>query len=991
MKPKHLSILLIAIISAALASIFSTAEAEEENLNIYVDPFIGTGGHGHTYPGAARPFGMVQLSPDTRLSGWDGASGYHYSDSLIYGFSHTHLSGTGVPDYCDILVMPTLGPVRLNSRPIGEKRGYRSRFSHQQEAARPGFYGVVLDDYNIKAELTATERCGFHRYTFPKSLFSNMIIDLTHRDRVIHSGIRFIGDRRIEGFRRSSSWAKDQIIYFSAELSKAPAHKRIVAGGKPVENMELATGEEIKAYLIFHTLKDEKILLKVGLSSVSIQGARRNLEAEIPGWDFEKKVIEAGRTWNKALSRIKVEGGTREQKTIFYTALYHTLLCPNLWSDVDGRYRGMDGRVHRAKGYEHYTVFSLWDTYRALHPLFTIIERGRSADLVRTLLDKYRRGGRLPVWELAANETDCMIGYHSVPVIVDAYLKGIRDFDAGLAFEAIKDSAERDHFGLKSYRRHGYIPSDAEGESVSKTLEYAYDDWCIAMMAQELGEDDDYRRYVRRAQYYKNLYDPATGFMRARVNGGGVEPFHPAEVNMHYTEANSWQYSFYIPQDIHGLVELSGGPAAFEARLDNLFTAGGAEGGLGLPDVTGLIGQYAHGNEPSHHMAYLYDYIGKPHKTQARVREIMDTMYSASPGGLAGNEDCGQMSAWYVLSALGFYPVTPGSDIYALGAPLFEKAVVKLENGGKFVVSAEGNSADTPYANTVTLNGRELDTPFIQHSDIMNGGKLAFAMSSEPSAGGKAYWSAGGYSRIDEEELVPAPWLSPSTRTFKEPFELSLLCVDQKAEIYYTTDGSAPHPDNPDAALYSGPIDIAESIALTARAAKGGRLSFPVTAGFKRIPKGMDIELRTEHNPMYPAGGRYALIDGILGGESFRTGAWQGYHGVDLDAVIDLGAEKEISEISVRFLQDQNSWIFLPTEVRFLVSMDGESFTRAATLTHDIPLRREGAVIEEFTASDLDITARYIRVHAANMGACPPWHKGAGHKAWIFADEIIVD
>jgi predicted alpha-1,2-mannosidase len=967
-----------------------------ERLTELVDPFIGTGGHGHTYPGATVPFGMVQLSPDTRLTGWDGCSGYHYSDSLVYGFSHTHLSGTGCSDYGDILVVATTGKVLLRNGAGEGNTGYRSHFSHQDEKARPGFYSVLLRDYGITAELTVSPRCGFHRYTFPAGRNSNIIIDLTHRDQVIESGIRFVGERRIEGFRRSSAWARDQRVFFAAELSRTPSKKGVASGDTMEDGKSMIRGQDIRAFLTFETDKGEEILLKIALSPVSMEGARRNLQSEIPDWDFEETVSRADDIWEEALSRIIIVGGTNEQRITFYTALYHTLICPNLFTDVDGRYRGMDMEIHKTKGYTHYTVFSLWDTYRALHPLFTIIEQKRTADLINTLINDYRQGGRLPVWELAANETDCMIGYHSVPVIADAYIKGIRGFDAGKALEAMKSSASLDTFGLKHYRKHGYIPSDMEGESVSKTLEYSYDDWCIAHMAKEMDCEKDYRKYIKRGQYYKNLFDPVTGFMRTRKNGGGVTPFDPAEVNFNYTEANSWQYSFYVPQDIHGLIALSGGPAAFEEKLDSLFTTDSETSGLGLPDVSGLIGQYAHGNEPSHHMAYLYDYIGRQHKTQARVREIMDTMYSARPDGLCGNEDCGQMSAWYIFSALGFYPVTPGSDLYPLGSPLFERAMVSLENGRKFVVIAEGNSQETPYVTNVMLNGKDLEDPFIRHSDIMEGGELVFEISSEPAINDQPSWTAGNYSRITDHPIIPSPWFSPADRTFRKPMHVKLLCMDEEAKIYYTTfyTTGIPAKQSRNASktlLYTEPIEIKHNTTITAHAEKDGISSFPVTAKFTRIPENLDIELRTKYSSMYSASGDFALIDGVRGANNFRTGTWQGYQGVDLDAVVDLGSVKKIGRISIGFLQDQKSWIFLPEEVKFFVSEDGSDFTLVATLHHNIPPRKEGSVIKEFSADDLDLIARYIRVMGKNMGTCPAWHRGAGHRAWVFADEITVE
>ncbi len=497
-----------------------------EDLTQFVNPFIGTDAHGHTFPGASMPFGMVQLSPDTRLEGWDGCGGYHYSDSIVYGFSHTHLSGTGVPDYCDILFMPTTGEVGLNNEAKEHGKGYSSKFKHEKETATAGFYSCFLEDYNVGVELTATKRAGFHKYIFPEGNNSNVVIDLTHRDKVIESEITIVNEQEIEGFRRSTGWANNQIIYFVAKFSK-PFNDSGIENDNQIIADKSANGKSIKAFVSFGTSMKEEVLIKVGVSSVSVSGARKNLDSEIPDWDFNRIKQQAKDAWNEELGKIIVEGGTPEQRTTFYTALYHAFLVPNLFMDVDGNYRGRDFNIYKAEGFDYYTVFSLWDTFRGEHPLFTITQQKRTVDFIKTMIAQYEQGGRLPVWELAANETECMIGYHSIPVIADAYIKGIRDFDAEKAFEAMKHSAELDHFGLKSYKEYGYIPAEDEAESVSKTLEYAYDDWCIAIMAKELGKMDDYKKYMERAQSYKNIFDPTTGFMRAKMNGRWFEPFDP--------------------------------------------------------------------------------------------------------------------------------------------------------------------------------------------------------------------------------------------------------------------------------------------------------------------------------------------------------------------------------------------------------------------------------------------------------------------------------
>ncbi|MCA9684716.1 MAG: GH92 family glycosyl hydrolase, partial [Myxococcales bacterium] len=612
-----------------------------------VDPLIGTGGHGHTFPGPTMPFGMVQLGPDTRLEGWDGCSGYHYSDDLIHGFSHTHLSGTGVSDYGDILLMPgTLaheGAAGIADYPAA------AHFEHALEQARPGYYAVQLREPGIAVELTVTDRVGIHRWIFPDGADASgnfVDLDLRHRDEPTSMELTQTGPRELAGHRHSRGWARDQQLYFVARFDRDITALEPLAEGRTRIRFQ-PTGPDCEI--------DGALQAKVALSAVDIDGARANLEAEAPHWDFDAYREAAEDRWRAALGKIEVEGGTPTQRRVFYTALYHTMIAPNLYQDVDGRFRGLDRQVHQNRdGAVNYTVFSLWDTFRAAHPLYAIIERERSVDFVTTMLDHYSLGGRLPVWELAGNETDCMIGYHAVPVIADAWAKGIRDFDGELALQAMVHSASLDRGGLEAYRRHGYIPVEAEHESVSKALEYAYDDWCIAEFAAATGHDDLAREYGERAQFWQNHFDPQTGLMRPRENGGWLEPFDPREVNLHYTEANAWQYGFFVPQDPAGLVAAHGGPEALAAHLDALFEAPSETTGRDQADITGLIGQYAHGNEPSHHIAYLYAYAGRADRTQARVRQIVDTLYSDSPDGLAGNEDCGQMSAWLVFSALGF-------------------------------------------------------------------------------------------------------------------------------------------------------------------------------------------------------------------------------------------------------------------------------------------------------------------------------------------------
>lgn len=972
--------------------IVSASCSPEPGAARHVNPFVGSAEHGHTYPGAVTPFGMAQLSPDTRLEGWDACSGYHYSDNAILGFSHTHLNGTGVQDYLDILFSPTTGPVLTQpGSPHHPKTGYMSHFDHKDEKAEPGYYRVLLKDFGIIAELTATPRVGVHQYTFPASPSANIIIDLTHGDQVIDSFISFENDREIKGFRKSDSWAKDQRLYFFARFSRPFDATGVDSNGVRLPDtkpQQIFQGKNIKAFVSFRTHAQEVISVKVGLSAVSIEGARKNLEAEAAEKTFSQIRTEARSAWNQALGKIRVSGGSPSQTRTFFTALYHCLINPNIYSDTDGRYRGRDMDIHQTNNFDYYTVFSLWDTFRAFHPLMTIIEPERSQHFIRTFLFQYQDDGLLPVWELSSNETFCMIGYHSVPVIADAFMKQLRAFDAETALSAMRDSSNRDHFGLCSYREHGFLRADDASDSVSKTLEYAYDDWCIAQMAKALGKHDIYEEYIQRAQYYKNLFDPGSGFMRARVRGSWIEPFDPREVNFNYTEANAWQYSFFVPHDISGLAELMGGNEAMTAKLDALFNSGSKTTGRHQVDITGLIGQYAHGNEPSHHIAYLYDYLGSPWKTQQRVRQIMDTLYSDTPDGLCGNEDCGQMSAWFVFSALGFYPVTPGANIYAIGTPLFPEAVIQVNPKRTFTITAPHVSPDNIYIQSARLNGKPWTRAWIRHEDIVAGGTLEFIMGPQPNR----KWGTGPgdapVSAITDYPIVIIPHIVSRARAFRDATEIVLAAHGPNTHIFYTLDTADPSalPQR-----YEKPIRISQSTVLRAFAQKDHRRSKTLIAHFDRIPANRNIRLLTPFNSQYSAGGDSALIDGLHGAADFKIGAWQGFWGDNLEAIIDLGKTNKISLIRTGFLQDIQSWIFFPLQVDYQWSNDGRAFSAPVSVINTTPQFQEGAILREFSIVIEPITARFIKISAKNIGVCPPWHKGAGNKAWIFADEIIIE
>lgn len=967
-----------------LTSLASPRAGSALNPLDHVDPFLGTAGHGHTFPGATLPFGAVQLSPDTRLTGWDGCSGYHDSDSRIFGFSHTHLSGTGARDYGDILLMPGRGAICWTSGyDDSTTAGYGSRFRKETEEASPGYYAVTLDDSGVAAELTATLRTGVHRYTFPASDSAFVLVDLTHRDEVLESSLRVVSDTEIEGMRRSRHWAANQRTYFVARFSKA-FDALLAVDGVERPGARDATGLDVKAALRFETGPGERVLVNVGISAVDVAGARRNLDAE--GRDFDAVRRAARREWQQALSRVQVEGGTPEQAGCFYTALYHVLLQPNVFTDVDGRYRGRDDQVHVAEGWTQYTVFSLWDTFRAAHPLYTILEPKRTVDFLRTFLAQYREGGRLPVWELAANETMCMIGYHCVPVIVDAWVKGIRDFDALAALEAMKASATSDELGLPSYRAHGYVPGDMESEDVSKTLEYAYDDWCIARFAEALGNEDDRREYDRRAQAWRHLLDPDTRFMRPRLNGRFKTPFHPAQVDAHYTEANAWQYSFFVPHDVAGQIAALGGREAYVRRLDELFTAPSDLTGRDLPDITGLVGQYAHGNEPSHHIAYLYAFAGAPWRTQARVRELRDTLYTPERDGLCGNEDCGQMSAWYVLSALGFYSVTPGRDYYVIGTPLFPKVTLALENGERFTITSKGAG---PYVQSATLDGHPFERCFLRHREIMAGGRLHFDLASTPNTS----WGVGPGNEPPEdagfEAVTAAPYVTAGDARFRGSTRVALVSAAPGATIRYTTDGSAPTDASP---AYSAPIDVSAATTLRFFAAAPGAQPSPLqSASFRAIDPHRRIVSCTAASPQYDAGGVDALLDGVRGGKDYRLGEWIGVQGEDFEAVVDLGKSRKIERIALGCLQVQGSWIFMPLAVAFETSKDGTKWAAAGRVANDVDARADGVVMKDFALDLPSGIARFVRVRAEATKSVPAWHGSAGEPSWLFVDEIVAE
>ncbi len=980
------------VLALLIISSFNSKAQPLKNLLPFVNPFVGTAGHGHTFPGACYPFGMMQLSPDTRLTGWDGCSGYNYSDNTIYGFSHTHLSGTGCSDYGDILLMPTPGP-DINKKDTSYTivpYSWSSTFLHSNEKAVPGYYSVLLDN-GIKAELTVGERAGMHRYIYPKVDSMTVVLDLQHRDEVLDSKLTLVSDTEITGYRRSRAWAQDQWVYFDIRFSKPIKETLLFSNNLNVPLNRTLQSKNIKAVFRFaHT--GDTLLVKVGISAVSIPNATANLNSEAAGWCFDALRHKTGEAWNAYLNKIEVADAGQERSkdtgrlVTFYTALYHTAIHPSLFTDANGEYRGMDKQIHKTRDFSIYTVFSLWDTYRALHPLYTIIAPDMDKQFIFTFLKQYEQGGLLPVWELAANETNCMIAYHAVSVIADAFQKRIYGYDAEEALRAMYRSATDNTASKTAFNTMGYVPADVAGESVSKTLEYSYDDWCIALAAKELGSMAEYMHYATLAQNYKNVFDPSTGFMRARMNGAFCSPFDPREVNNYYTEANAWQYSFYVPQDVNGLIHLSGGKEKLARKLDSLFSITSETTGRDQSDISGMIGQYAQGNEPSHHIAYLFNYLGQPWKTTEYVRKI-EKLYTPEPNGLCGNEDCGQMSAWYVMSAMGMYQVCPGDGQLILTSPLYDTVNIHLENGKTFSIISQKENPGASYISSATLNGRYYPKSCLPYDSLIKGGELKYELSLSP----KNEWGKDGNVPCDSIEqrlwIVPQPYTTNGSYTFRDSVMVQLNAYSANDNIYYTTNDSAPDSRSN---LYIHPFYLRRSACVKSVACRNGICSMVNTTCYTKIPSAVKLEIKSIPDPQYTGGGPDALIDNRRGSPNFRLGKWQGYQGQDFEAVLDLGKVKVVKQTGAEFLQDAGSWILMPRYVDISLSNDGRKYTQVAHITDTIADTLMNPIVSIFKKEFRPEKARYIKVFAKSYGKLPVWSAGAGMDAYIFIDRIIV-
>ena len=804
-----------------------------------VNPFIGTGSDGHTFSGAVAPFGMIQLSPDTRVSHSDYASGYHYNDSSILGFSHTRYSGTGRGSGGDILFMPTSGRVQLKPGDAGNSTtGYRSSFSHNNESASAGYYKVLLDDYNITAELTASKRVGFHKYSYLSDDTANVILDLTHgiNDRPDSLYLKITGNNKIEGFRKSLGGLRDfQTLYFVAEFSEPFTDYGVSENGYLKNRVNTAIGKDVQAFFRFTGSKE--VMIKVAISKVDIAGAKENL-TEISGWDFEKVKAIARYEWNKELGKIEIKTTDTALDTIFYTALYHSCIMPSLDMDINGRYRSTNNKIYTASNFVDYTNFSLWDTFRALHPLMTIINREKTNDFINTFIERYEHSGSMPIFELSGNDLLVMIGYHSLPVIADAYAKGIRGYDVQKVIEGMKGLADMPFEERNEHKTFGYIPYELTDQAVSRSLEFAFDDWCLAQVAK--GNDEKaYMHYSHRANFFRNLYDKESGFMRPKdASHQWITDFNPMANTRKYTQGNAWQYSTFVLQDIQGLIQMMGGNTYFEKWMDDYFTTQNNKTYQGRSSSF-MIGQYYHGNEPSHHSAYLYNYAGVPWKTQQMVRRILKSQYDVTPTGLSGNDDAGQMSAWYVLSSVGFYSVTPGMDYYVIGSPLFDEATINLENGNAFKIITENNSDKNIYIQSVTLNGKPYTKSYLKHAEIMNGGTMKFLMGDKPNKEWAADKDDCPYSLSFND--VSTPLISVKGNqigrdgvvTFNEACDITISCDMAGVKIYYTLDGSEPDSTSN---LYTGGIKIHKSSSLKVKAFKKGYIpSYTSIVKFRKL------------------------------------------------------------------------------------------------------------------------------------------------------------
>ncbi|SMO64261.1 alpha-1,2-mannosidase, putative [Saccharicrinis carchari] len=1009
MRLKNIALFLI------LASLLSACYSGSKSPYDYADPMIGTDGLGHTFPGATVPFGMVQLSPSNDFKAWNWCSGYHYSDSILKGFAHTHLSGAGLAGLGDILFMPTTGEVKLEAgTEENPEMGYRSRFSHNQEEASPGYYSVVLKDYDVNVELTATERVGFHKYTPAQAGTLNVIIDPTHHimERVLDTGIEYISDTEMRGYKKSDGEGGERTVFFYARFSKPIIKFGLAKDNTVSPGAETLKGKNTKAFVQVQLKSNEALQVQVALSFVSHRGAKSNFDAEGAGLSFTEVHTMARSKWSEKLNKIKVDGKSTSDKRIFYTAMYHSFISPNLISDVNGKYV-VEGKVLTSE-IPQYSNFSTWDTFRALNPLFTMIDQEKTAEFVNSLASRHSDAKvGLPVWECLGHDNVCMIGYNAVSPLVDAALKDIKGIDANQVYEAVraaamsteKHSPNYDKNGMEEYIQLGFVPAELNC-AVSKTTEQNYYDWCIAMLAKKLGRTADAQLFIERSLGYRNLFNPQTQFLHSKYTTGEWREMDLtvwSDLIGNYVSGNIWAYSAFVPHDVEGLMSLIGGREELATWLDGIFTDTSHIAGDTHVDISGFIGKYGHGDEPGHHMPYLYNYAGQPWKTQSYVRKVMDDFYQDTPDGLVNNDDLGQMSAWYIFGALGFYPVCPGDMQYIITAPLFSSAAIQLENGKQFTIRAKNNPKENIYIQSVTLNGEPYTKSFIAHQQIMQGGEMVFEMGGEPNkkwASEPEDMPVSSVSVPKGSSALPQITLKPFDKDNSEMFEGSrkvrLHSNTPDADIYYTLDGSTPDKKSK---KYKGGITMHKTSNLKAIAyADGMKPSFVYDrtyyAGrrFEELAQGYPIltleNKAGQHIPTKDS----PLMNQKIGSEKFNDGRWVGFNGRDMVAVIDFGQEIRLKNLSLGFLSNTGVWIFPPSAISVSASNDNKNFKEIAHKSFSYSQAELEETFLERPIFNLNhIKTRYLKVTASEFGPIPSWHAATGHKGLMYLDEIILN
>ncbi|OHX64291.1 GH92 family glycosyl hydrolase [Flammeovirga pacifica] len=982
---------------------------KKENID-YVDPMIGTNGIGHTFPGATTPFGMVQLSPSNEFKNWNWCSGYHYSDQIIKGFAHTHFSGAGLAGLGDILVMPTMGDPTTNSgTEEAPETGYRSRFSHDKEDAKAGYYSVTLLDDNIDVELTASPRVGFHKYTFHNSGEANVVFDPTHHlmETIFGTSVEIIGDNAIRGYKKANGEAGKRTVYFYAEFSKPFNQYLITNEDQPKKGISKFEEERAKAVVTFDVKSDEQLELKVAISNVSFEGAKKNFDAEAKTTSFDQALVAAQNAWREKLNKIEIETIDEDDKVVFMTGMYHSFISPNLLSDVDGNFV-VEGKKYHTD-YPQYSNYSTWDTFRALHPLFTIIEKEKTAEFVNSLVSRKTVSDvELPIWEAVGHDNICMIGYNTVSPIADAILKDIPGINQQEAYQTMlsasnylgKHSPNYDVNGMDDYLKFYYVPGEI-GSSVSKTTEQNYYDWTIAQVAHKLGDSKNEQLYLDRSKGYRALFDKKSGYLLPKMSDGTVPNVSTDtwdDLVKNYVSGNIWAYSMYVPHDVKAYMQMFGGPKKFAQKIDSILADTTTLGGAQHVDISGFIGKYGHGDEPGHQIPYFYVFAQEPWKTQELVHQVMDEFYHNDPDGLVNNEDLGQMSAWYIFSAMGFYPVTPGDMNYIIGSPKVKAAKIKLENGKTFSVKVNNASDKNVYIQSVSLNGKQLDRAYIQHHEIMDGGELVFEMQATPNK----TWATSNEATPGEkitsvpevaQRVTNTPYSSNAENFFGASLPIKLFCNNTDAIIRYTLDGSEP---NAKSKKYTNGIQIYKSTTLKAKAFKEGLIESKtfehqyIKTQSARLGKGYPKINLSHETEDYGKTDGSQLIDQKLASDAFADGHWNGFIKNNLEAVIDLGKTTNIKQVKYNTLSNTYVWIFPPKATTVWVSTNKKNWKKVGYAKYENVLEHEHKII----TNSVNIghqNARYIKIEIENYGGMPKWHGGAGQTPFLMIDEIYLN